>query len=315
MEKIVKRYWDGKLFLALIVTSVPFLLGALLLETYGPSGTPFNDLSLCNLKGEKSFPESGKITYVAVTNLHYVVCTIVIIRYWTLIRDVLKTTDKPQIELRCYILPIAIVLLPLFALLFVTDLSWPRLSLSECSKNDWSIFSKCEFYIASILPAFMAIFAVASLVAYTSLQVRLFGDSAKEEHDSKFSASHEAVMKCIVMYSCILVTAVISSAVWLHLPLSMYVDVVREASVPSLRIYADEMTLFLGMTYTLTAFVAVAWPLWRLSRTAHDLHYRPKWKFGRQRLDHETVLLVARVLAVLGPLITSLLYNWLDGSV
>lgn len=325
----MKRFWDWELFGALVIALMPFLLGALAFEAYGPSRTPLIDLELCNLNSQRSNLDSGKITYVAVTNLHFFVCVIVILRYFIFFIDILKTSRKCDDVLRGFIGPTVFVLLLLFSLLFF-DLEWaysrlasdPLLDIycisdipKKCSPAMLPVFSKFEFGVASTLPAVAAVMAAASLVIYTSFQVHLFVNSGEHERGRQFSASYQSIMSCLPMYSCILVTSVISSAVWFHLPLKIFENVLKdESALLTLRNYADEMTLFLGVTYTLIVLVAIAWPIWRLSRKAHEVGYALELKSDRRGTNRKAIFLANKILAVLAPLVTSLLYNWLEGS-
>ena len=174
-----------------------------------------------------------------------------------------------------------------------------------------SVFSHFEFFAASTLPGVAAVVAAAALVAYSNLSIRLFVNSEEQERGSSFCASRRRIMQCLPMYSCVLVTAVISSAVWFHLPANIFGDISGRAA---LRNYGHEMTLFLGVTYTLTTLVAVAWPIWRLYRRAHEVGYAPKPEPSIQWTNEDILSSAGKVLAVLAPLITSFLYTLLEGQ-
>ena len=351
----MKKVCDWGLFGALIIALMPFLLGVLMFEAYGPSPEPITCCDLTSLNADNTSLDSGKITYVAVTSLHFFVCAIVILRYWTRLCDGSKIRVKycspvvPGSSMSYAILskaakvakaalamlpsigPVVLVFMLLwsiFHLLCKFQGSYYKLATGfmleiygipdicgKCSPSAQSVFSQFEFHVASTLPVVAAAVAVAFLVGYASLQVRLFGDSKEHEFDSRYSDSYRSIMECLPMCSCVLVTAVISSAVWFHLPIKIFGGALRDsAALQNLQNYGDEMTLFLGVTYTLTALVAIAWPIWRLSRRAHKEGYNPEAKSDWQWTNRELLFLLNKVLAVLAPLITSLLYNLLGAS-
>lgn len=322
----MKQYWEWSQFLALIVVVAPFSLGILLLEVIGPSEIQIAKLSSgCQGLVNPNFIP-GKITYVAVTSLHLVVCIIIGIRY---VFEPKKTPGEKRFICRARA-PTAIILLLLLLLgLIMQGKATYTLLATETLKNIYdigdvgcnfslnstSVFSRCEFEIASILPVISAVIATAILVTYTNLQVYRFLKAKERDREKQLYISYNSIVQCLPMYSCLLVTAVISSAVWFHLPVAIFANRADGDVLENLRNYGDEMTLFLGITYTLTALVAFAWPMWRLTRKAKSVNCSLASSVGGQRSNQEAAFVTNKFLAVLAPLVTSLLYNLLEGVI
>ena len=134
---------------------------------------------------------------------------------------------------------------------------------SSCSNYQlMTAFSKNEFEIASFLPVITAMFPAICLVIYTNFQVDLFAKAKERVQSLQFISSYNAIVKCLPFYSGILVTSLICSSVWFHLPLQIFE--LNEKTRKELQVYGDEMTLFLGITYTLTVLFAIATPILRL---------------------------------------------------
>lgn len=326
-EGELNKLWDWELFAGLVIVIMPFLMGVTLLQAYGPSKTPLTELNLYYSAIGDYYPDHGKITYVAITNLHIVICAIIFLRHWTLLRDALTTSNA----WRCFIGPaIVMLLLILIIVVFLHLLEWSYFRLasntlselyrvpdmgSNASTMTMPVFSYFDFQLASMAPVLAAVLAAGSLVAYTSLQVRLLATSVSEEYEEQYSVSYRSIMKCLPMYSCILVTAVISSGVWFHLPSKIFGSSLEEryTEAAALQNYGNEMTLFLGVTYTLTALVAVAWPLWRLSRKAKEMGYTLETGYTWHWSSQDMLYQGNKVLGVFAPLIASFLYNGLEG--
>jgi len=122
-----------------------------------------------------------------------------------------------------------------------------------------------------------------------------------------------------------LVTGVLSSAVWFHLPISTFGNQLAEgrdeelkSALQKLQSYGDEMTLFWCMTYTLIVVVVIAFPLWRLAREKHKAGYTESYSYEVQSLafgrTSDFLWMTRQILVVLAPLISSLLFNWLENT-
>ncbi|MCY3675336.1 MAG: hypothetical protein OXH65_05175 [Paracoccaceae bacterium] len=310
----MKKHWGWSQFWALIVVVAPFSLGVLLLEVIGPSTIRIiSFLSFCQgLDGSDYI--TGKIAYVAITNLHIVVCVIIGIRY---VFEPKETPGEKQFVCRS-MLPTAVILMLLLGFIIIGGLNFSKLSsnIVMCIygiKNDFCNFSTCslpvyswwEFQIASTLPVITAAIATAILVIYTNLQVYRFVKAEERDRESQFTISYNSIVQCLPMFSCLLVTGLISSAFWYHLPVKIFGNVASNDVLTNLRNYGNAMTLFFGVVYTLTALVAIAWPIWQLYRKAQNVNSSFSGQLPNQ-------IETKKILAVLAPLATGLLYNWLE---
>lgn len=303
-----------------------------MLAVYGPSGELLTCCELKSLHEENATFGFGKITYVAVTSLQFIVCVIIILLYSTSFCDVSKATGGVKVALRRLAGPallVFVLLIVFFCLASNFEWSYYRLASgnllkiygisdisSKCIKTAM-IFSRCEFEAASMFPVLVAVVTVIILVAYMQLRIRLLIDFEDQEDDGRFSECFRSIMGCLPMCSCVLVTAVISSAVWFHLPVKIFGNGINEhqrSALQKLQNYGDEMTLFLGMTYTLTALVVIAWPIWRLARRARAPGRTFQSVSAWDSTNQNILLFVNKIIAVLAPLISSLVYNWLEGS-
>ena len=130
----MKKFWDWELIGALIVALVPFSLGVLLLEAYGPSGSLLPESNLAS--GNNLNLDAGKVTYVAVTSVHFVVCAIILLRCWVLFRDESTAAGMANDVLRRSAGPILFVfamLLLFFVLACHLDSTYCRLATHSLS--------------------------------------------------------------------------------------------------------------------------------------------------------------------------------------
>ena len=321
-EFMVKVGW-------LLIPLAPVFLGAVVLDLYGSLGQPLTCRELkCLLEVDVDFA-SGKITYVAVTTLHYTVCAIVIFRYFILYKDSPKATKT---ILSSFLGPGCAVLILCVLFYCVAEamnsniyiLSSVNLSdiyglSSESCHSERTIFSWPEFQIASTLPALTAVVAAIVLVAFANSQICLF---VKEcERGSCYSTYFRSITQCFLPVYLLLVTGVISSATWFHLPTNIYrnelgseANEMQKYALQKLQHYGDEMTLFWGMMYTLIALVAVAWPVWQLSRSRRRLYLYESVAAGQTRNERISNFswIIRQIVGILAPLITGLLANFLE---
>lgn len=306
--------------MALIVVLAPFSLGIILLEVIGPSNDQITNFLLYYQGLDNPDVMAGKITYAAITNLHFVVCVIIGIRYFFVPK---KTPEEKQF-IRGSMITTPFILLPLLGFIIIGDLTYSKFANNilesiygigdvSCnfSPNYPPVYSRLEFEIASTLPVITAVLATAILVTYTNLQVYLFAKAEERNHENQLFISYNAIVQCLPMYSCLLVTAVISSAVWFHLPVKIFGNIANDDVLKNLQNYGEEMTLFLGVIYTLTALVAITWPIWQLYRKAQNVSCSLALGISGLWLNQEAVIGSKKILAVLAPLVTGLLYNWL----
>ena len=340
-----------KLLSVLLTPMAPVLLAVLVLQMYGPSGDPLTTSELKSLQSQNFEFVYGRITYVAVTTLYYFVFTIIIFLYCNLWRNSPGPTKK---VLRSSLWP-GIFVAALFSGLFYLAGEW-NLTIHQLSSinlltvhgiedehcgisclylpsqtlREWSSHG-CrgwwEFQIASTLPVIPAVVTTIALAAFTNAQVLRFG---ADKHGSTrlYFACHHMIMRCLPMASSLLVTGVISSAVWFHLPVVRFRSRLLEGSdkggengnqtlesaLQKLQSYGDEMTLFWGVTYTLIVVVVIALPIWRLVREKHAVCYAYGARPATTGRTSDSLWLTRQILVVLAPLISSLLFNWLENS-
>lgn len=313
----------------LLIPLIPVVLGAIVLEIYGPSGQPLTYRELKYLLEIDVDFASGKITYVAVTALHYTVCAIIIIRYFILYKD---SSGSTKAILRGFIVPgcFVFVLFVLFSLLAkeqnfnIHTLSSVNMSeiygLSNgLHRTQWPVFSSCEFWFASTLPVFTAVVSAIVLVAFSNAQIYLFTKEC--EYSSCYFVYFRSITQHLLPVYPLLVTGVISSATWFHLPVKIYrselgpeANEIQKSVLQKLQYYGDEMTLFWGMTYTLIALAAVTCPIWRLSCSSRrKLYLYESVSTGQSRNERiQFSWMTRQTMGILAPLITSLLANLLE---
>lgn len=335
----------AKLFFLLLAPMAPVVMMVLVLEMYGPSGSPLTDSELQYLRSKMVDFHFGRITYVTVTTLHYFVFAAITYLYWSLCRSAGEST---KVVLRYSLWPcclIAVVFFTLFWLAGEYSLTVHKLSsrnlldiygISAKNNGDLCINSirtfltewfpdTCKpwwtFQIASTLPVIPAVVTTTALAAFTNAQVLRFIDAKEyERHRLYFSCRH-TILQCLPMTSSLLATGVIASAVWFHLPIAIFGNQWRDtddetlkSTLQKLQTYGDEMTLLWAMTYTLIVVMVIAWPIWRLTRKGHAVDYA--YDAGSDVSGRTTnfLWLTRQVLIVLGPLISGLLFNWLENS-
>lgn len=208
--------------------------------------------------------------------------------------------------------------------------SWARLIVSEQS----SFFP--TFRIAAMLPTLIGVF-VASVGAaaadasampaarrWANLQERLIGVAGEDRKDGFGASQRRSLMYCSLVLGAVLTTSTVSSAIFLHLPQRVFDSHQQrelcgwqDCALEELQNYADELTLFLGTIYTLTVLAAIAGPFWRLQRAKYRLGYGGQTRAlvankAAELPIREYFSVALQVIAVLTPLISGLLSNWVQ---
>lgn len=318
---------------SMAVVAAPLALGVVVLQIYGPVGELLTDDQLKSLH-EMQPTVGGSLTYVSVTLLHYTVCVCALFYFVRLVADV-PVALRRRYLLTAFVLAVVVLFYLFGPLCFrefvplwfsenagrVHELLYYNFEkvYERTGQCDTTTQDQCQIfptlYPAIFWPTFFGVVAAAAGAAAANVQGRLVADAGDGKDDSFYATRRRSLKYSSLLLGAVLTTSTVSSAVFLHLPQRIFDNDQQRGfckpqdwALEKLQNYGDELTLFLGTIYTLTVLAAIAWPFWRLQRsgTPSSNGAQAPLPFG------ESLAFTLQVMAVLTPLISALLSNWVQ---
>lgn len=255
--------------------AAPLLGSLILLQLFGPFAGPLGATEIEALR--KAMPDSehlpGQLTFLAVLAMHVAVCGAAIGMAWSLLRRTPGSAAFARWGIWVSVLTVVAITLVFLVIPTVagslafgtyseffngteTAPGWVRPILGSVS----------PLALAIVFPTGLGVVAVALTAAAANAQLQLFYDiwgRRGADQPARFRQLHQRMKQCLYALALVLVTSTVAGSLFFHLPARIAVAAKTPAAGFLARFsdFASELSLFWGVTFTLTLATAVGLPL------------------------------------------------------
>jgi hypothetical protein len=255
--------------------AVPLIISLGLLQVFGPFTGPLAGTDLQSLGAV--LPNSdflpGELTFLAVVALHIAICAVTTWMAWNLLARTPGSALFARWGIWVSVSAVAGICLVFLAfptvagsLAFGTYAEFFRGTGTAPGFIEPFFLNVSPLALAIAFPTALGVVAVAMVSAAANAQLQLFYDIWRRrgaDQAARLRQLHQRMKQCFYALAVVLVTSTVAASSFFHLPAGFPVAEKTPAAALIKRFsgFASELSLFWGVTFTLTLAAAVGVPL------------------------------------------------------